>query len=436
MADRRHPILIAYFLLVCGAQAFQSFAPTQKIWSYIALHLILGLLMTFYVFAAKGVKVQRDTWLWVVAALSRLIWIGAEPYTSEDMWRYLWDGAVLVEGFDPYHFAPIAPALEQLRQYWPLPPSNTSIPTLYPPLALALFAMASWVGAEGAFWAWKLMLALVSLGILAVMAILCQRLQKQYLLGWVALHPLLILEAGVGAHLDTWVALWLILALLAWQHKRAGWTGVFLGLGVITKLTPLVFVPFFAITWRDRQRYVFGASLLSVVFGAYLLAGLWGLSALGSLGHFITHWSFGSPFMSLLSAFVPPMLARWLSLAGLVFALSYHLWRSQKICAAEDPNIAALSSMLLYGIAIFWFFCPVVYPWYLMPMVVLWALRPNVWVWCWMMSFPLTYEVVISYTLEKRWEPALWPLIVLVSATALGAGVDVARKHRWHSLGF
>ncbi|HMH94225.1 MAG TPA: hypothetical protein VK586_24480, partial [Streptosporangiaceae bacterium] len=47
--------------------------------------------------------------------------LSAPPRTSDDLYRYIWDGRVQAAGIDPYRYVPAAPQLERLRDpsLWP-----------------------------------------------------------------------------------------------------------------------------------------------------------------------------------------------------------------------------------------------------------------------------------------------------------------------------
>ena len=51
----------------------------------------------------------------VFAALFRLAIIFSQPYLSDDIYRYVWDGRVQAAGINPYRYIPAEPALVQLR---------------------------------------------------------------------------------------------------------------------------------------------------------------------------------------------------------------------------------------------------------------------------------------------------------------------------------
>ena len=78
------------------------------IWQYILLAATLGgVLLAFFAlagrikpsFAALGI-------VFAVGLLARLMMFASEPVLEDDWHRYLWDGASVASGVDPYKFAP------------------------------------------------------------------------------------------------------------------------------------------------------------------------------------------------------------------------------------------------------------------------------------------------------------------------------------------
>ena len=69
----------------------------------------------------------------------------APPLLSSDIYRYVWDGRVQRAGINPYRYLPDAPQLAFLRDPAVFPNINRAeyAPTIYPPTAEALFALAA-----------------------------------------------------------------------------------------------------------------------------------------------------------------------------------------------------------------------------------------------------------------------------------------------------
>ena len=75
--------------------------------------LILGLAVptaAMLLAAPRLIAMPPSRFVWlaviVVGALLRLVWLGVVPPLDDDFFRYLWDGAMVAHGHDPYGRAP------------------------------------------------------------------------------------------------------------------------------------------------------------------------------------------------------------------------------------------------------------------------------------------------------------------------------------------
>lgn len=137
-----------------------------------------------------------------VAALLRLLALPLAPSLSGDVHRYLWDGRVLLEGGNPYRLAPADPALAPLREEagWRRI-EHPEVPTVYPPLALGLFALAA--AAPAPLAAWKVLLAAADLAGCAALLALARRLGLPPARAvWYAWNPLVVVETAGMGHVD------------------------------------------------------------------------------------------------------------------------------------------------------------------------------------------------------------------------------------------
>ena len=364
-------------------------------------------------------------WLVFVGILARLWLFGVDPYTSNDVDRYLFDGRVALTGLDPYLTAHDHPALAHLRAIWQPPAEHAKYPTLYPPLAMALFSLCAAAGAifgvEYAQLAWQGLVVAASITSLLLVVRILEKAGKIQHLALVALSPLLILEAGVGLHLDALSTLAVVAAVYAWQHRRPGWAGVFVGLGVLIKLLPLMLLlpllllqPSLARFWRMA-----GASVLTVVAG-YASLLLLGLRPFGSLGVFFEKWRFGSPlytaFESTLGGQGMALLSGGLILVAVLLIAVAAFKRRWLIRGDELP--ACVGYCLQLALALPLLISPVVFPWYLSPLVPLLALAPNPYLLAWLIAAPLSYEVLDGFVHDGTWMPATWPVWLVAAIFA------------------
>ena len=385
----------------------------------IAWHVVLTLLMlaSWRLSCQHPDTPQQGTLL--AGVLARLLVLALPVFTTHDAERYLWDGAVALAGLDPYRLAPDAPAVVSLRALWPTPAEHAAYPTLYPPGALALFALSATAGPVGGLWLWKLLATAASVATLWVMRAVLVRHGVARHFPLVALSPLLLLEAGVGAHVDAVSTLALALGLWATVAHKPLAAGAALGMGVLVKLAPVVAALPLAVAllrhsgWQRALTLCLG--LLAMLVGGYGLALVLGLQPVGSLGVFFTKWRGGSPVFAALASLARPEVAGALALGLTLALLALAAWlaRSHWVSGLQ----LALAAPLLFS--------PVVFPWYLCLLVPAIALQPRAWLLAWVSAVPLGYEVLDKFVGEGVWQPAVWPLWAVALAWLLGAGADL-----------
>ena len=394
-------------------------------WITVFQYMLMAICMLLaWYYGPKSNLLWDYRWLIIAAVLARLLLLSVEPYSSNDIDRYLFDGKIAISGFDPYRVSHDAPALQELRAIWMPPAEHAKYVTLYPPLALGLFSLASSMGIEWAALVWKLLVTLAGLAILWMMVLVLGRAKKLRHLALIALSPLLILETGVGAHLDVFSALTVCAAIYFWQTKRVYFCGLIIGIGALLKILPLLMlVPlvFFSGKLRVAVRLI-SATLLTVVSG-YALAFLAGFHPIGSIGVFFQKWRNGSPVFNGLDAILSesalaitlPLLAIFAVVLAAIWA-----WRT----SSSDPNSIQYVKILQWTLAIPLILSPVVFPWYLLPLVPLVALSPNTFFLAWFILFPFFYEVLNQFSCCGVWAPAQWPIYVLTIGMVLGLVAD------------
>ena len=358
--------------------------------------------------------------LMLVGTLARLMLFPVAPYTSNDFERYLWDGRVAIEGLDPYTVVPDDPLLADLRTVWATPPEHAAIPTLYPPAALASFSLAAWAGPMGAIWVWKGLCTLASILVLWLSARLLRSRNRSEHLALVALSPLLVFESGIGAHVDVFSTLCVVVTLLAADSRQWSKAGVAIGLGALFKLLPVILlVPM--LSWprsiSGTARAVGAAGL--TLFAGYAAAFAIGLRPIGSSFYFFEHWRFGGVVFPLLDRLpLAALLGTLLALLGIALLFSLKL--------ARDDYPRAVQIALAAPLAL----SPVLFPWYLSPLVPVLALAPSGLLLGWVSAVPLTYEVLDGFLSTGDWTPAGWPLGGIGLAVAAGSIWDRRGRSR------
>ncbi len=392
-------------------------------WLVISQYCVLATAMfTAWLTSPQTNKISDFKWLIVVAIAARVLLVPVEPYTSNDVDRYLFDGKITVSGFDPYRISHDAKPLEVLRTQWPTPSEHAKYTTLYPPLAIGLFSLAASAGVDNALLAWKILVTLAGIGTLLLMLLVLKRYCKLQHIAFVALSPILILETGEGAHIDIFSTLAVSAALYFWQNKRLFICGIVLGLGGLSKMLPLLLLLPLALSLkRFSNMFVLGLGALCTLLAGYGLAYLLGLQPIGSIATFFSKWRNGSPLFNFLETnLTPQLLVICLALfviVGLALVV-YFSWRDSDKYQVFNPKTLQWSLMIPLLIT------PVIFPWYLMPLVPLFALSPNIFMLLWLVLLPMSYEVQNQFACCGIWEPASWPITLLGLGMLVGLVVD------------
>lgn len=252
----------------------------------------------FSMLALRNLREQSyqylDVWLLMAfALLFRVTLLFSLPIQEDDFYRYLWDGKVVASGLNPYRVAPLtvlnfrrglsplaeSPVLadnyEDLQRLASIPAQDDNfalilsrvnhpeVPTIYPPLAQAVFALTALV-APGTL----LVLRLIFLGFdLAICGLVVAVLQHLSLNAWLVLvyawSPLVIKETINSAHYDVVPTFFLVLALLLSLKQSVLLAHLSLAFAILGKIYPLLLVPIFM--WNTAVNHGRAQALLGLV---------------------------------------------------------------------------------------------------------------------------------------------------------------------------
>jgi hypothetical protein len=340
--------------------------------AFAASILVGGFVWLLAVMVVRSAALPGWT-IWVVlivAVVMRVMTLAAPPYLSSDLYRYIWDGRVQLAGINPYRYLPIAEPLAFLRDQSVYPHINRAeyAPTVYPPAAQAIFALAA-VVTPGVF-GMKLMIAAFDVLAIAALRVLLRvagRHPAELLIyAWL---PLPVWEFEGNAHIDGAAAGLLALALLAAMRGRSVCTGIILAAATLTKLLPAVVIPAF---WRAHRWRLLIAGLLTVMV-LYLPYCAIGWRAFGFLPDYLAEEGFANGHgvfaLQLLGRIVA--LPRWTSSAYIALVLGVlgllgarYAWFTELPAAAGARVLLQARQAVILGAVVLIAASPH-YPWYL-----------------------------------------------------------------------
>ncbi|TQV88124.1 DUF2029 domain-containing protein [Aliikangiella coralliicola] len=435
-----HRFSLAMIILVALLSYFISDAHLHQTWMGAEnlgwLTVCQFILMTFFMLvawrSAPNAKRLKDVYLLlIVAIIARLLLIPVEPYTSTDTDRYLFDGKIALSGFDPYRVNHNEPALSELKKQWAPPEEHAKYPTLYPPLSLGLFTLVAASGADHAPHLWKLVTTFAGISTLLILAILLKNLGRLRHLSLVAFSPLLILESGIGVHIDSISTLLVSLALYSFSKNKIATSGFFIGLGTLTKILPLMLLlPLVFGLKKIADSFRLSIATVLTIFAGYMITITFGLIPVGSIGTLFEKWRFGSPLFNLFENIAEGKELLLITFFALSAGCSFIFYRTLKL----EKRIDVLSPLLPWSLAVVLLVSPVVFPWYLMVLVPFAALSPRPFMLAWVSVLPLTYEVLGGFVSAGSWSPANWPLVLISITLLISIYFESRRKLDWQAI--
>jgi hypothetical protein len=189
---------------------------------------------------------------------------------------------------------------------------------------------------------------------------------------------MLIWEFAGSGHLDAMVIAFMVFALLFRWRRQPVWTGVFLGLAVLTKFYPLVLFP--ALYERGDWKMPSVMAVMAAFFYALYLSA--GKLVFGFLGGYVQEEGMDSGTRYFLLEFAQRLPGlHWLSsngymiVAAVVFA-ALMVWAWRTGCREESPRDAFLRPAFGLALALMLLFSPH-YPWYVAWLVPFLMLLPS-----------------------------------------------------------
>jgi hypothetical protein len=397
--------------------------PVWPYWSVFASSWVVlsGLLVSISKQPGKATGPGAAWCVLAVALVARVVVVcGTQPVLSDDIWRYIHDGATLGNGVNPYASAPDDLSASQV----PLPGTgvmgrinNPELVTIYQPTSQYVFAALDrvWELSPSAWQRWdanhdKVFRFGFVLFDMAIIGLILWQLRSMGRSEWwatsYAWHPLAISEVAGSGHQDVIGIAFLLLALVlagrlvkckegeALSRKRlyivvlAG--GAF---GLAVGVKPVVLPIALALAWtlRHRPRMVALSAGATVLTGAaiylpfvFMDGGLAGM--IETTRTFIDKWSFNASAYDVVSSYV--VGKPWVDYSAAAVLLAVIVLTLSKKLTGQRPDAARSAGAFLFASLLV---SSTVHPWYLLWALALlpWYFSPALWV--------LSLTVVASY---------------------------------------
>jgi len=320
-----------------------------------------------------------------VGILFRIIFIVAIPNLSQDFYRFIWDGRMLLNGFNPYLFTPESfiqngelPINQAQELYKGMGQLNGSNFTNYPPINQLCFVLANLFSSNsilGSVIVMRIQIILADIGILYFGKKLLEQLHLPVSTIFLYfLNPFIIIELTGNLHFESVMLFFLVWSLYLLHAGKWKTAAVVLACSIAVKLIPLFFLPLFYQRFKLKQLIIFYGIILTTVVLLYLpfFNAAFITNYTQSVGLWFKTFEFNASFYYLARAIGYQIsgynqivvIGKIIPLLVISIILIITFFR-------ENKTSIQLITAMLFSLSIYFFLSTTVHPWYVASLVLL-----------------------------------------------------------------
>lgn len=341
--------------------------------------------------------------LFYLGIFFRALFLFGIPFWSQDFYRFIWDGNLVSQGFNPYLNTPnqiinstsIPNAQELYNKMGVLSAAHYSN---YPPINQLLFGISSYLSPNSIFCnalILKLIILVSDIGIYhfgrKILLHLHQNPKKIFLY---FLNPLVIIELTANLHFEGVMLFLFTLGIYYFFKEKIIVAALFLALSISTKLLTLLLLPFFFHQLGLKKSSYFYSVILSVVLLTFLpfYSSVLVSNYSKTIGLWFTNFEFNASIYYIIREIgfyvkgynIIQTIGKFTPFVTLLVFLYFAVFKKNK------PS-KHLFSNALFALSIYFFISTTVHPWYIINVVFL-SLFTR-------FKFPVfwSYLVILSY---------------------------------------
>jgi hypothetical protein len=377
------------------------------------LLLIYTVLFGSYYFIVKNQKI-KDSWLSYLAVLFRLLFLVAIPNLSQDFYRFVWDGRLILEGLNPYLHTPnelmessigLFPQMNTL--YEGMGALSAKHYSNYPPVHQMPFIIAAFISKHsilGSIVVLRLILISADLGILVFGKKLLKKLNKPTrTMYWFILNPLVIIELTGNLHFEGLMLCLFIMSLYFIHSKKWHMAAVVMALSIAVKLVPVLSLPLFLnkLGWKKSVLfYSVTAAVFIILFIPFFSFGLLeNFSA--TIGLWFSNFEFNASVYYFLKGTLENINGvSVINSMGIIVACVVTLQTSY-LLLKKKKETGQIILMILWILSGYYFISTTVHPWYIISLLLLSVFTNYKFVLVWSYTLILSYIAYNEFSVEE-----------------------------------
>lgn len=372
----------------------------------------VSLFTCFYFFIQNSLLSEKS--LFILSIIFRLLFLFAIPNLSQDFYRFIWDGRMLFEGFNPYLSLPenfitqkTYPINQAKELYEGMGALNGSHYTNYPPINQFCFLIAALFSNHsilGSVIAMRVLIIFADIGIIKIGSKLLKSLNLNskniYLY---ALNPFIIIELTGNLHFEPVMLFFLVWALYMLQQQKWIITAILLACSIAVKLIPLFFLPLFFHWFTHKKRTLSFSKLIlfysivittTVLFFIPFYSGQLISNYTDSVGLWFKNFEFNASIYYVLREIgylfrgynEIAIIGKTLPVLSILLLIILTFFRN-------NASLKNLITAMLLSLSFYYFNATTVHPWYLATLVILSVFTTYKFPIIWSFVIILSYQV-------------------------------------------
>ena len=429
-------VLFSFILLIYSKDlTYWSKPSTGKILFFTFLEIFAGTVFVLsFVFGSKILNEKKIIWLIILSGFAaRIILIPSQPVLEDDYNRYIWDGAVVANGINPYKYSPLEigkdstssnieiqslhkQSIEADKTFKRI--NYPEVRTIYPMISQVFFAV-SYIVSGWNILGWRIISLFADFVTLMLLLVILKKLKLPLGLSAIYwLNPVVLTQFFNAGHMDVLLFPFILGSVWFLLNHRENVSSFLLTLAAGVKVWPIVLFPIMYRNYFKQKLKIIVLFAIPIVVLSLLYIPVLLTKLDNSLGfvRYAGNWYNNDAAFRLISVsvnFVHSLfssqiicahcIARYIVFGFYIIFMLFIIWKPVK-------NNSDFLERILLSVTVLFFLSPTEFPWYYTWILPFLVLRPR-------LSL-LLYPILLPlYELQNLWQNVVWfehiPIIIL-----------------------
>ena len=381
---------------------------------HFTLLTLYSVLFGCYYLILRQVKIKEQHLTYLALAL-RLVFIAAIPNFSQDFYRFIWDGRLILSGLNPYLTTPDNLMISQPNLFPQMKTLFEGMGALsaghysnYPPLHQLPFILAAIISKHsilGSVVILRLLLIGADIGILFFGKKLLRKLQLPTMnIYWFILNPLVIVELTGNLHFEGLMLFFFVMALYYVHTQKWHLAALTMALSIAVKLVPILSLPLFLnkLGWKKSIRFCLTVGIVFMLLFAPFLKDNFFENYSATIGLWFSKFEFNASFYYLLNWGVETILNFELIHSMGVIVVSFIGLQIIYQLLQNKTKTTALITTVLWVFTGYYLISTTVHPWYIISLLLLSIFTPFKFAKVWSYTLILSYFAYHQFSVEEK----------------------------------